>query len=164
MSALVLCIVGGILLSVPFILRPVIKNLAELKDTQLKFVTAFYKSAPALVANEAVPERIVEMLGFISRNISKRRAVYHLLGAWLRGDIGSHVCDEDTLEFKAILNSMPDDLRRKTEITIAVGLMAMTFASPIGGAIFRRLLLYPVGMPDRTDDAPMFVCRFEALA
>lgn len=156
MGSLMLIAIGAALLLMAFVFVPVMRHLTKMKASQLACVTKFYELAPKLVADDRLPKSFAEMLSMISRDIESRRIVRILLRAWVRGDIGNHRPAREQKAFMTEVNSLPDDLRTQFLLALAVGLISITYASPIGGAILRRLLFTPIGMPERTDDAPRF--------
>lgn len=130
--------------------------LARTKTHQLECITKFYELAPGLIADERVPDSLVGILSGISRSIDHRRVAYHLFGLWFRGELGKNGNRTGRAEFFDTMNSLPQDVRKRMSTAFAYAIIAATYSAPFIGAILRRALFSPVGMPQRTEDAPHF--------
>ena len=148
--------IGAALLSVPLIVVPTIKWRTREKATQLKYVSRFFELAPKIVSDERLPYSLVEVLEMVSHSITDRSIVSHLLWSWLFGRMGKQGRTEKQVIFNKSVNDLPPELRDRVATAFAYGLVGVTYSAPLAGTVLRRLLFSPVGMPQRTDDAPMF--------
>jgi hypothetical protein len=154
-SLFILCI-GLVILSVPFVVTPIITWLAAQKNGQFEMVTGFYDHATTLAADKRLPPHLAEILERVSDDFTKPSAVYRIFWSWLRGTLGPKLDDPRQVAFRQAIQELPEDLRSRMASALAFGLMGITYSAPIAGSVMRRLLFFPVGMPYRTDDAPLF--------
>lgn len=163
---IVMSILGVAFLFGAFVLPVLTRHMAGAASRRYELVTKFYELAPKLTADERIPRTFAELLQSISDDLDNPRVARGFFFAWLRGDVCERCercerCEKCESSFNAQLETIPVDLREKLMAAVAIGIVGMTYASPLTGAVVRRLLFTPVGMPHRTSDAPRFAAALE---
>lgn len=144
--------IASIALFLPYVLL----RLQQMKAGQLDCVSMFFDSAPRLIASEDIPAPLAEMLARMSNDMTNPRIVRHVLYMWLGGKLGERSKIAGQNSFSQLVKDLPEPISKDFDRTVAVGLLALTYAAPISGWILRRLLFLPAGIPVRTETAPVF--------
>ena len=143
------------LFGMPFVALPSLRMFNKNKEAQLRYVTRFYDLAPGLIANEELPDDLVDSLEMLSRAIDDEKFVKISLRLWRRGEIGFRG-DEKQIAYSNQVKALPKELRDRFMEALSVGLLASTYTAILEGSLIRRFLFSPAGMPRRTEDAPAF--------
>jgi hypothetical protein len=147
--------ISAALLVVAFVIRPIFTWLAKDKKIQLEGVNRFTSSATNMIADPDFPEPLVKVLFHISESLDNPKTVHRFIKAWL----GGRVISSDSAahrEFDDAMASLSKEARMRYQLTLAIGLIAMSYSAPFAGLALRHLLFKPVGMPERSEDAPLF--------
>jgi len=156
MSALFFVVGGCILGGTPLILIPLLRHWERTRSEQARFVGKFFERAPKLVADERIPDELIKVIAAIGRTITDRRMVYHLIGVWINGRLNGVAHGKGQIAFARAVESLSPELRKAFAETTAYALLGLSYSAPIAGAVLRRMLFNPVGIPERADEAPNF--------
>lgn len=159
MSTSLLILTGAILLFIPFVLRPIIERIAENKKRHLFCVTNFLNSAPTMVSNSLITDPQAKLLMMIADKIDEPRFVLPFMAALIEHRKKTPKRTAEQLAFSDSVDALPDDLRTGFNATLAHGLLAISYSSFLFGGLLRAVWLKPVGMPERSTDAPIFAYR-----
>jgi hypothetical protein len=138
------------------LVRPILQRFATVEANHLDIITRFYESAPRLIGSEDLPPQLAQFLLTMSNDMNNPHIVRLALVNWLRGRFSQRPKSAHRERFFRSVEALPQHLRDEYCGTLATGLIAMTYCSPIFGSVLRHLLFMPVGMPQRSDDAPRF--------
>jgi hypothetical protein len=153
MSTLLLIAIGSLLLFITFVVRPVAASMARNKQKHNHCVSKFLEATPALISDERIPAPLAELLFAVSTKIDEPGFVIPLAGA---------IMDKNTRRARPIsqeMDAMDAELRMEFNQTLAYGLLSISYSSYLFGWILRSVWLKPVGMPERSTDAPYFASR-----
>lgn len=159
MSTFLIYFTGLVLLATPFVVLPLLKSMAGNKAKQLHCVTNFFDKAPKLAADERLPQRHANMLALLGKRIDDSGFVLGFIRGMIEHRKNGGRKSVDQIEFNRTVDALPDDLRSEFREAVAYGLIAMSYSSFCFGGVLRAIWFEPVGMPQRSVDAPMFAYR-----
>jgi hypothetical protein len=159
MNTFLLYLVGIILVAVPFALLPLLRALSANKACHLASVTAFFDLAPKLAADPRLPDKFAILIQMIAAKIDDGRCVPTLINGIMRDRKNGGRKSDDQITFNKAIDDLPEDIRKDLSSALAYGLLAMSYSSFLFGGLLRNVWFRPVGMPQRTVDAPLFAYR-----
>jgi hypothetical protein len=157
MSSSTYIIIGVLLIIVPFTSIYLLKRFEFSKRQHGNFAERFFETSTKLINDDRLDPVITETLLAFSKVIDDPKFVRHLTFMWVRGDIGLDGHSPNTSRYRKAVDSMSTEQRNHFIAAVALAVFGATYAAPVFGVILRRLLLRPIGMPNRYDDAEMFV-------
>lgn len=159
MNILFLVLGGCVLLAIPFVFLPLLHRLSEGRHRYAQCVAMFYDLAPGLAANETLSDGQVAMLRLISDNIDRPQIIFQIISAMIGTRSKATAKTAAQLTFDREVEELPEDLRNKFQTALTSGLLGLSYSAPLRGWLLRTIWLNPVGMPQRTIDAPHFAFR-----
>jgi len=159
MTTFLLYLIGTTLLAVPLVLRPLLKSLAQNKARHLHCVTTFFDLAPKLAADPRLPDRQAELLHIVAQKIDKAPFVLSFIAGMIQHRKNGTRKSEGQISFNKEVDALPDDLKKSFTDAMASGILGISYSSVLFGGVLRSIWFEPVGLPQRSIDAPIFAYR-----